>query len=103
MKIKNNTITIHEDFTPAGIRVLDAKKRVTLGDSVSENLKIDSYQVLIGKNGDVLLRPLTHIPARERWIYEDSKTLQSIQKGLQQAQQGKTIKVDNVTKFLENL
>ena len=72
MKSKNGTITIHERFTPAGIRVLDSKKRVTLGDSVPKDLRIDSYEVLVGENGDVLLRPMIHIPARERWIFEDA-------------------------------
>ena len=103
MKPKNNTITIHERFTPAGIRTLDAKKRVTLGDSVPKDLKIDSYEVLVGENGDVLLRPMTHIPARERWIYENPKVYESIKKGLAQAKAGKLVKVDDVAKFLEDL
>ena len=103
MKIKNNTVTVHEKFTPVGIRTLDTKKRVSLGDSVKKNLKIDSYEVLIGQHGDVLLRPLTHIPARERWIYENPEVLRSIKKGFKEAKEGKLTKVNNVEKFLEDL
>ena len=103
MKSKNGTITVHERFTPAGIRVLDSKKRVTLGDSVPKDMKIDSYEVLVGEGGDVLLRPLTHIPARERWVYENPKVYESIKKGLAQAKAGKVIKVENIEKFLEDL
>ena len=103
MKSKNNTVTIHERFTPMGIRILDAKKRVTLGDSVPKDLKIDSYEVLVGENGDVLLRPMTHIPARERWIFENPKVYETIKKGLDQAKTGKVTKVGPVEKFLEDL
>ncbi len=102
MKTKN-TVTVHERFTPVGVRTLDSKKRVTLGDHVSKDLKIDSYEVLVGEKGDVLLRPMTHIPAQERWIYENPKVYEALKQGLSQAKAGKVIKIAKIEKFLEDL
>ncbi len=103
MKTENTTITIREKFKSAGVRTLDSKKRVSLGDNVSKNMKIDSYEVLVGEEGDILLRPMAHVPARERWIYENPKVLAALKRGVAQAKAGQVTKIDDIGKFLEDL
>ncbi|MBI3602325.1 MAG: hypothetical protein HY209_05470 [Candidatus Omnitrophica bacterium] len=96
-------IVIHEHFKSAGVRVLDTKSRVSLGGYVVKDLDIDSYEVLVGDHGDVLLRPMAHVPASETWIYQNPKISQSIKQGLTQAKAGKVTHVKDVKKFLADL
>ena len=46
-------------------------------------MKADSYQVFVGKEGDILLRPAVSIPSNEAWIYRNPEVIAKIRKGLQ--------------------
>ena len=48
-------------------------------------------------------RPIANIPSRELWIYQNPKALKSIQKGLQDAREGKIAEVKDVKEFLKKL
>ena len=103
-----NTVHIDEDFISLETRSLDSKHRITLSDKAvkvvrSKNKKINSYQILVGKKGDILLRPSVSIPASEAWIYENPEIIGAIRKGLKDAKEGKITKVANLNKFLKNL
>ena len=103
-----HAIHINEDFTNVDTRALDSKHRITLSTkavkiALSKNKKIDAYQVLVGKSGDILLRPAVSIPASEAWIYENPKVIGPLRKGLNEAKQGKGKRVNNLDKFLESL
>lgn len=65
----------------------DSKGRITLG-SLAE--KISSYRVEASPDGRILLEPFAEIPARERWLYENSSALSSVKRGLRQSAAGET-------------
>ena len=102
------SVRVNEEFITVDTRFMDAKHRITLSGkvmkgSVLKTKKIDSYQILVCKNGDILLRPAVSIPAREAWIYENPKVTGMICKGLNEAKQGKVQKVHDLDGFLDNL
>ena len=89
-----DSVVVNEEFTSFDTRPLDSKHRITLGGKVlkavtSRFKNVDSYQVLVSKNGDVLLRPSVSIPASEVWLYKNSKALAAVLQGLKDAGEGK--------------
>lgn len=63
---------------------LDSKNRISL----SKLLKfkgVSSVKASILENGDILLKPMTSVPAREVWLYENKEALESVRRGLSQA------------------
>jgi hypothetical protein len=66
----------------------DGRGRISLG----ENYKDGSFQVLANQHGEILLRRMISVPAREAWLYENPKALNSVRKGIEQARQGKLVK-----------
>lgn len=107
MKTNTKVVTIKEDFIPVDTKSLDSKHRLNLGGEVagffSGRMKVDSFQIYVGKSGDVLLRPVAHVPSRELWLYQNSSALAKVKKGLQEAKDGKTRKVSDLGKFLSHL
>jgi hypothetical protein len=62
---------------------LDSKNRISL----SKLLKfkgVSSVKASILKNGDILLKPMASIPARELWLYQNNEALESVKRGLSQ-------------------
>lgn len=62
---------------------LDSKNRISL----SKLLKfkgVSSVKASVLENGDILLKPMTSIPARELWLYENKEALESVRRGLSQ-------------------
>ena len=104
---KQDVVEIKEKFLPVDTRLLDSKHRITLGGRLYKlmmsKMKIDSYQVFVGKSGDILLRPAVSIPSSEAWVYKNPGVIGKIRKGLQEAGEGKTEKVSDVEGFLNNL
>ena len=98
-------ISIHEDFIPYHTKALDSKNRITLGGKLAKTLgkrmKIEGYQIFLGKNGDILLRPTVSIPSNEAWIYQNHDVTAKIRKGLEEAREGKTEKANNLDSFLD--
>jgi len=92
-------------FQAIGIRNVDAKKRISLGEKLLKLIRKtpEAYKIFVDKEGDILLRPVVTIPAREAWIYENPKILKQIRVGLSEAKQGKTQKVKNLGSFLKEL
>ena len=106
MTKQQETIRINEEFMPVDNRPLDSRHRVTLSDHVFKALtfkKIDSFQILVGENGDILLRPSVSIPTREVWIYENPKVFNMLRKAIQQVKEGKVTKVTDQQKFFDSL
>lgn len=104
----NDSVLVNEEFMSFDTRPLDSKHRITLGGrllkAVSQRVrKVDSYQVLVGKGGDILLRPSVSIPASEAWIYENPMVIGKIRKGLKEAAQGKKEAVRDLDAFLNKL
>ena len=85
-----DSVVVNEEFTSFDTRPLDSKHRITLGGKVLKAVtrgikKIDSYQILVGKNGDILLRPAVSIPASEVWLYKNPKALAEVLQGIKDA------------------
>ena len=62
---------------------LDSKSRISL----SKLLKFkgfSSVKASILENGDILLKPMASIPARELWLYQNNEALESVKRGLSQ-------------------
>lgn len=106
-KTNRGIIDVHEEFMPYQTKTLDSKNRITLGcrlkKIISKRIKVETYQIFVGKNGDILLRPAVSIPITEAWIYKHPKVISSIHKGLKEAKEGKTERVDDLDSFLNNL
>jgi hypothetical protein len=100
---------IKENFTPAGKSFLDTKHRVTIGKVLNKNIattlrdKIDSFDVFVGDSGDILLRPLSSVPAREAWVYNNPKVSAKIKKGLDSARKGELVRIDDIDEFVDKL
>ena len=105
---KGKEQTVKEKFKSVGVSSLDSKKRITLGNKIIKepplnHMKVDAFEILIGNEGDILLKPTTNIPSRELWIYQNPNVLKRIQKGLLDAQEGKIKEVKNLKTFVDNL
>lgn len=109
MKIKQKGIitSLAERFIPVDIKTVDSKNRINLGEKmlklITNKTNAEAYQVFIGEEGDILLRPTVAIPAREAWIYKNPKVLSKIRQGLTEAQEGKIEKVENLDNFFKDL
>ena len=101
------TITIREDFMPVETKTLDSKNRVSLGEKIKkkflQRMKVDSFQIYIGNEGDILLRPTVRIPSRELWLHQNPDALLKLRKGLDDLKQGRVKKISDLDRFLESL
>jgi hypothetical protein len=103
------TVKINEEFIYVDEKSLDTKERISLGKKILKLfLKMSRpapsrFQIFYGKDGDILLRPMTSVPAREAWIYENPKVIDKIKQGLADVKEGRTKKVGDLDKFLEEL
>lgn len=100
MTKKDTSEEIHQGFVPVDIKSMDTKNRITIGEriikKISRQNRVSQFQVFIGQDGDILLRPLTAIPSREAWIYEKPEFIGQIRQGLQEAKEGKAEKIENL-------
>lgn len=60
---------------------LDSKNRVSL-TKLLQFKGVSSIKASILKNGDILLKPMTSIPAREIWLYQNKEAAESVMRGL---------------------
>lgn len=104
METQGETINISEKFKAIDVKTVDSKNRINLGEKILRFLtKADSFKVFIGKEGDILLRPMVNIPSKEAWLFQNPKVLNQIRQGLIEAQQGKTQKIEDLDAFFESL
>lgn len=102
---KQESIRTNEDFVSVDNRPIDSRHRVTLSDHVFKTLpkKMDSVEVLVGTNGNILLMPKVSIPANEAWLHENPKIMNTLRKAMQQVKDGKVTKVKDQQKFFDSL
>ena len=107
IKAKNEIIEINEKFTSVGVKSLDSKSRIILGDKIKKillkKIKVDAFEVLVGEQGDVLLRPVANIPSKEAWLHQNPKALRQVIRGLTQANRGDLKKVVDLNQFINDL
>jgi hypothetical protein len=106
-KAKKETVDIHEEFISYQIKPLDSKYRITLGGRlirlIGKRINAEAYQIFVGRNGDILLRPSVFIPSNEAWVYQNPEVVGKLRKGLREAGEGKTERVEDLESFLEKL
>lgn len=97
-----------ENFELVGSAKLDTKKRVTLGavfkkSRLFNETSVETFETFIGSEGDILLKPRVSIPARELWVHQNPNAAKDIQRGIQDAKQGRVTKVKDINKFIKQL
>lgn len=106
-RAKKKTIDVHEEFIPYQTKSLDSKHRITLGGRLTKlltkRMRTEAYQIFIGRNGDILLRPSVSIPSNEAWVYENPEVIGKLRQGFKDAREGRTERVGDLELFLEKL
>ena len=106
-KAKKETIDIHEEFMQYQTKSLDSKNRITIGGGITRligtQINAEAYQIFVGRNGDILLRPAVSVPSNEAWVYQNPEVIGKVRKGLQEAREGSTERVNDLGSFLEKL
>ena len=100
-------VQVNEEFVAYGMKQLDSKDRISLGGKlkkmISDKLDMEGFQVFLGKDGDILLRPTVAIPAREAWVFRNPKAMGAIREGLEDACHGRIIKVKKLEDYLKKI
>jgi hypothetical protein len=71
----------------------DSKHRISLGTAVLTPPGV-RYKVMQNELGQILLDPVKSVPAYEAWIYENPARIESIQRGITQAEAGQLVSID---------
>ena len=88
--MQENFIRVEDFFSEISTKNIDTRKRIAIGDALKAGYsKISRFKIFGNDNGDVLLRPVVEIPAREAWLYKNKKALKAVEKGLKQSAEGK--------------
>ena len=74
----------------------DAKGRISLGGRAKG---VSSYRIHEQADGRLILEPFTEIPARERWVYENPEILASLERGLKDAAEGRTVYLGSFAQY----
>lgn len=77
----------------------DTKGRITLG-RLSNG--VSGYVITETKDHRLILTPYIEIPAREKWLFENKEALKKVQKGLQDAAEGKVTTKGSFAKFADD-
>lgn len=86
-----NNIKINDAFQEIGTRTMDDRNRLTLGEIFKGYKRVRLYK---NDRGEVLLQPVVEIPASELWLFQNKDALESIQRGLKDASEGKITKLN---------
>lgn len=77
----------------------DAKGRITLGKLADG---VSSFTVSEQPGGGYLLEPMVEIPAREKWLFDNKTALSSVQRGLEQSEQGELRSRGSFARFADS-
>ena len=89
--MQQSTLKIDDEFQEVGTRTIDERNRLILGELLKGSKRVRLYK---NDRGELLLMPLIEIPASEIWLYQNKEALQNVQKGLQDAAEGKISKLN---------
>jgi len=79
---------------------LDERNRVVLGTKVK--CLYDDYEVYEAADGRLMLVPMVLIPAAEVWLHKNKSAVESVQRGLRQSAQGKTVRKPSLAKHAKD-
>lgn len=69
---------------------VDAKHRVALGKILSG--PVASFRVYRNAHGQIMLDPMVSVPAHEVWLFKNKRASQLVQRGWEDAKQGRLVK-----------
>lgn len=72
---------------------LDTKKRITLGKLAAD--EVTSYDAELKENGVIILHPKVEIPAEELWLWQNKEAMASVQRGLDDAANGRFVELED--------
>ncbi len=75
----------------------DSRGRVSLGMTATGK----TYRALINDEGQILLDPVVPVPERELWLWKNPEAIESIQRGIQEAKDGKAVSIESFAKYAE--
>ena len=71
----------------------DKKCRLGLSAVIEKDADV-RYRVAKNEKGQILLDPVTSIPAYEAWIYKNPERIESIMRGVVQAEAGDVVSIN---------
>ncbi len=81
----------------------DGRRRVTLGKAL-EGIDPDAaFEVYRDELGRIILDPQVSVPAREAWLYRNTKALALVRRGLQDAGEGRTVTYRSVAALVDDV
>lgn len=89
--MQQSIVKIDDEFREVGTRTIDDRDRLILGKLIKGSKRVRLYK---NDRGELLLMPLVEIPASEIWLYQNKEALQNVQKGLEDATEGKISKLN---------
>jgi len=89
--MQHNTLKVDDEFQEITTKTVDDRKRITLGELIKNSKRVRLYK---NKRGEILLIPVVEIPASEIWLFQNKEALKSVQKGMQEAFEGRISKLD---------
>ncbi len=75
----------------------DTKGRITLG-KLAEN--VSGFKIT-EEEGRIILEPQIEIPAREAWLYKNPEAKASLDRGIEQAENGEAKYLGSFSQYLE--
>ena len=69
---------------------VDAKHRVALGKVLSG--RVTSFRIYRNAHGQIILDPMVSMPAHEAWLFKNKRASTLVQRGLEDARQGRLVK-----------
>ena len=66
---------------------MDAKGRISVGKFVPDD--VTGFFVLAQEDGSLILTPTVEIAAKEAWLFQNKKALNSVTRGIKQSADGK--------------
>lgn len=79
---------------------IDTRRRVNLSKLLPKG-NFHAVKAYLEGN-KIILEPMIEIPAQEAWLYENSKALKAVQKGIKQAKEGKLKTRKSYTEFADD-
>lgn len=81
---------------------MDNKQRVCLTRVLSddERANFDTFRIY-REGGKIILEPVVQVPEQDHWIYKDEKTLNSLLKGIRDAEEGRLIDLGSFADYAD--
>lgn len=81
---------------------MDNKQRVSLTRMLSQEERdnFNSFRIY-REGGRIILEPVIQVPEKDHWIYKDPKALESLLRGIKDAEEGRLHDLGSFAKYAE--